>query len=147
MAEVDFDRAIEAYHQALDEIVKGHPEPVLRLLSQREDVSLAHPFGPAVSGWEQVVQIVERAAANYQDGAAVQFETVAQVASSELGFIVEVERTRVRVGGRQDLDTVVLRVTTIFRLEDGCWKIVHRHADPTVFPLRGRNVGITISAF
>lgn len=147
MAGVDFDQAIEAYHQAMDEIVKGHPEPVLRLFSQREDVSLANPFGPAVSGWKAVVKIVERAAANYQDGAPTQFENVAKVVTSELGFIVEVERTRARVGGRQDLDTIVLRVTTIFRSEDGAWKIVHRHADPIVFPLRGRNVGITIAAF
>jgi ketosteroid isomerase-like protein len=25
---------------------------------------------------------------------------------------------------------ISLRVTTVFRREDGVWKIVHRHADP-----------------
>jgi ketosteroid isomerase-like protein len=30
----------------------------------------------------------------------------------------------------EEVTPVVLRVTSIFRPEDGTWKIVHRHADP-----------------
>jgi ketosteroid isomerase-like protein len=43
---------------------------------------------------------------------------------------VEVERFRAKVGGREELAPVALRVTSIFRPEDGIWKVVHRHADP-----------------
>jgi hypothetical protein len=44
------------------------------------------------------------------------------------------ERPRIR-GGAADL---TLRVTHVYRREDGEWKIVHRHADvpPTGQPLR-----------
>jgi hypothetical protein len=53
MAAVDeVDELIEQYHQALDEFVKGNPEPLKMLYSHREDVSLANPFGPPVRGWE-----------------------------------------------------------------------------------------------
>ncbi len=51
-----------------------------------------------------------------------------------LGFIVDFERTRAKFGTRLDASTIELRVTTIFRLEDGEWKVVHRHADPLTVP-------------
>ena len=42
----DLDRVIEQCQQALDEFVKGSPEPMQTMFSHREDVSLANPFGP-----------------------------------------------------------------------------------------------------
>jgi ketosteroid isomerase-like protein len=40
------------------------------------------------------------------------------------------ERYEAKVGGREDVTPVALRVTSIFRPEEGTWKVVHRHADP-----------------
>ncbi len=40
----DVDELIEQYHLALDEFAKGNPEPVKKLFSRREDVSLANPL-------------------------------------------------------------------------------------------------------
>ena len=42
-----------------------------------------------------------------------------------------VERYEGKMGGSSELTPVTLRVTTILRPEDGQWKIVHRHADPS----------------
>jgi ketosteroid isomerase-like protein len=42
---------------------------------------------------------------------------------------VEIERCQTKVEGREDVTPIALRVTTIFRPEDGAWKVVHRHAD------------------
>jgi ketosteroid isomerase-like protein len=53
---------------------------------------------------------------------------------------VEVERLRSKVGGREDLAPVELRVTTVFRREDGRWRIVHRHADPITTPQAAESV-------
>ena len=50
--------------------------------------------------------------------------------SADLAYIVEVERLRSKVGGREEVAPVDLRVTTILRREDDRWRIVHRHADP-----------------
>jgi hypothetical protein len=36
----------------------------------------------------------------------------------------------VKVAGAEEHSPSSLRVTTIFRREDGDWKIAHRHADP-----------------
>jgi ketosteroid isomerase-like protein len=58
------------------------------------------------------------------------FENVAKYVTPELAYIVEVERYKAKVGGGEELAPISLRVTSIFRREDGVWKIVHRHADP-----------------
>jgi ketosteroid isomerase-like protein len=52
------------------------------------------------------------------------------VVTPELAYTVEIERARTRVGGGAELVPVAIRVTSVFRREDGQWKVVHRHADP-----------------
>ena len=45
-------------------------------------------------------------------------------------YLLEIEHLRGRVGSRDVVDDVSLRVTSVFRCEDGEWRLVHRHADP-----------------
>lgn len=77
---------------------------------------------------------MDRAAENYRDGEVVGFESVSTVITAELAYTVEIESYRARVGGAEDLSPVSIRVTTVFRREDGVWKLVHRHADPITAP-------------
>ena len=57
-------------------------------------------------------------------------ETIAKYVTPELAYVVEIERGKAKLGDREDITPFALRVTMIFRPEDGVWKIVHRHADP-----------------
>jgi SnoaL-like domain len=43
---------------------------------------------------------------------------------------LEIERIRTRVGGSDELTAIAIRATTVFRREDGTWKVTHRHGDP-----------------
>jgi ketosteroid isomerase-like protein len=126
----DFDEVLEQYHLALDEIMKGTPDGYKRVYSRRDDVTLANPFGPPVRGWDEVAKTLERAASHYRDGEATGFENVAKYATPELAYTLEIERGQTKVEGRADITPVAVRVTTIFRREEGEWKVVHRHADP-----------------
>ena len=126
----DFDQVIEPYHLALDKIINGDPDGYKQLYSHREDVTLANPFGPPARGWEQVGATLERAASQFRDGEVVGIEPLAKYVTSELAYIVEIERYQTKLGGGEDLSPVALRVTTLFRPEDGTWKVMHRHADP-----------------
>jgi hypothetical protein len=83
-----------------------------------------------VREWEQLAATMERAASQRRDGEATSFEIVAKYVTPELAYVVEVERFKARVGGREDINPFALRATMIFRPEDGVWKDVHRHADP-----------------
>jgi ketosteroid isomerase-like protein len=136
----DLDQLIERSHLALVEIVNGNPEPLKEMYSHRDDVTLANPFGPPVRGWNEAARTMERAASNYRDGEIIGFENVAKYVTSELAYIVEVERYRAKVGGSEDITPVTLRVTSILRPEGGTWKIVHRHADPITTPQPAESV-------
>jgi ketosteroid isomerase-like protein len=104
------------------------------LFSRREDVTLANPLGPPVRGWSEVEKTMERAASQLREGDRIQFERIAGHAGADFAYMVEIERTRAKVGGSGEKLPISLRVTTIFRMEEGQWKVLHRHADPITSP-------------
>jgi ketosteroid isomerase-like protein len=124
------DRLIEQYQLALDEFMKGNPEPVQELFSHTEEASLANPYGPPVRGWDKVAKTTEHAASLRRDGQATSFEIVAKYVTAELAYVVQIEHLESKIGESEDVTPYALRATMIFRPEDGTWKVVHRHADP-----------------
>ena len=125
----DLADLIRRYHDAAARFIQGDPEPYKALFSQRDDVTLANPFGPVRHGWEQAAGAMTRAAAYWHDGVILGFDRIATWVTDDLAYIVEVERFEGRMGAREDLAPVTLRTTSVFRPEDGEWRIVHRHAD------------------
>jgi uncharacterized protein (TIGR02246 family) len=134
MATSDFLQAIEDNHRAVDAFTKGDPAPLGALYSRADDATLANPFGPPVQGWEQIEQTMARAATHYREGEATGFERVSAYEAADLAYVVELEQILAKVGGANERTSLALRVTTIFRREDGAWRIVHRHADPITSP-------------
>ena len=135
MAAVDeVDQLIEQYDLALGEFYKGNPEPVQKLWSHREDVTLAPPFGPPAHGRDEVAASMERGASQFRDGQMVGFEAIENYMTPELAYVVRVERAKVKVGESEDAAPIALRVTMNFSPEEGIWKVAHRHADPITTP-------------
>ena len=126
----DLDEVLEQFHLAQGEFANGNAEPCKRFFSHREDVTLNNPLSPPARGWEQVDAAADRAASPFREGDATSFETIAKYVTSELAYVVEIERGEAKVGGSEDITPWALRATMIFRPEDGTWKVVHRHADP-----------------
>lgn len=136
MSEPELNDTIEAFREALRAYVRGDGEPALSFFSARDDVTLANPLGPPLRGPEAVRRGAIEGAASFREGGPVRFadvssrfDEVSRYATSELGYIVQVERHEGRlVNGAETV--IALRVTLIFRREEGGWRIVHRHADP-----------------
>jgi len=130
MSTSDFDEAVERFRVAQREFLKGNPELVKAQFSHRDDVSLANPYGPPVCRWQQVAQTVERASSLRRDGELVGVETIAKQVTADLGYVVQIERAKAKIGASEEITPYAVRATNIFRPEDGVWKMVHRHADP-----------------
>jgi ketosteroid isomerase-like protein len=107
-------------------IHNGDVAPRLALWSHRDPVTL---FGAALagSGWEQLSADFTTVASWFSDSQEYDVDIVAAGASGDLAYTVGYERNVVKVSGK--LSTYTLRVTHVYRREDGAWKIVHRHAD------------------
>jgi ketosteroid isomerase-like protein len=137
----DVDDLIERFYLAQGELLKGNPEPVKKLFFHREDVTLANPYGPPVRGWDEVAKAVDHSSSLRSDGEFLGSEIVAKYVTAELAYVVQIERVKSKVGGREDITPFALRTTMIFRPEeDGEWKVVHRHADPITTPQPAESV-------
>src|SRR5919205_4237683 len=93
----DLDEVLEQFHLAQGEFAKGNAEPCMRFFSHREDVTLNNPLSPPARGWEQVAAAAERAALPFRDGDATSFETISKYVTSELAYVVEIERGEAKV--------------------------------------------------
>jgi|SRR5215204_4541290 len=136
----DVDELIERYHLGGHEFLNGNPEPLLKLWSRQDDVTLANPFGPPVRGFDEVAKASDLAASQVRDGQTVGFEIVGKYVTAELAYVVQIEWVKAKIGGSEDIAPFDLRVTMIFRPEDGEWKVVHRHADPITTPQSAESV-------
>ena len=79
------------------------------------------------TGWADVSALFQTVASWFSDLTEFNFEVVAAGASGDLAYTVGYEHNRVKVEGQPR--TYSLRVTHVYRREDGQWRIVHRHGD------------------
>lgn len=109
--------------------VTGDAGEYTALLSSGDDLTIFGAFGDAVLGHGATVERVRWAAGRFSGG-ELSYEPLAAGSSGDLGYAVGIERGRVTVAGADGPREMVLRVTQVFRREDGDWRLVHRHADP-----------------
>jgi ketosteroid isomerase-like protein len=107
-------------------IHNGDAEPRIALWSRTDPVTV---FGAKVSasGWTDLEPMFRKVASWFSDSTEYAFEVIAAGASSDLAYTIGYEHNRVKVDGQPRSYT--LRVTHVYRREDGQWRIVHRHAD------------------
>jgi ketosteroid isomerase-like protein len=109
----------------------GDPQPRLAMWSSKDPVTL---FGAGMSGlgWDKVSGIFRSIASRWSDCTDQRVEILAAGVSGDLAYTVELEHTSVSVDG-VPVEPYTLRVTQVYRREDGEWKIVHRHGDQISF--------------
>jgi ketosteroid isomerase-like protein len=117
---------LERCHRALGQHTGGNPRPYLELWSHAGDVSLMGGVGGHQVGIAAVTELLTAAAKtlNYTTWNA---ENLVAYFGETLGFTVEVERLTRQIGG--DAEEMSLRATSVYRREDGAWKVIHRHGD------------------
>lgn len=132
MADVDVDEFLASVLPSLTAadtaLHNGDPGPRSALWSRNDPVTL---FGALLTktGWAEIAPVFEWLASRFSNCESFEYEVLAAGANADLAYIVGVEHTTASVGGGAP-EPYALRVTTIFRREDGEWKVVHRHGDP-----------------
>jgi ketosteroid isomerase-like protein len=106
----------------------GDAGPRIAMWARNDPVTL---FGNARSGsgWTEIGPMFEWLGSLFSDCTSYRYEIIAAGASGDLAYIVAFEHTTASINGAPP-QPYVLRVTTVFRRENGEWKVVHRHADP-----------------
>ena len=108
-------------------LINGDPGSRLAMWSTQEPVTV---FGAekSVTGSEEARQVFRWLATRFSSCTDYRFELVAAGASGDLAYTLGYERFSFSMDGGP-VAPITLRVTHVYRREDGEWKIVHRHAD------------------
>lgn len=120
--------AIDRLHAAIGRAAQGDPSEIQALYSRRDDVTAFYGWG----GYERGADAVRRRwdwAATQFAGGSVAYENLTTVATSEMAYTTDLETFRAHLAGVDGPVEWSNRVTHVFRLEDGEWRLVHRHAN------------------
>ena len=109
--------------------VNGDAGPLSAISTDRDPATFFGPRGDVVSGSETVLQTNQEGATNFAPGGRSTFEVLHAAADGDLGYLVGIQRATVRMVDTDDPIEMALRLTELYRREDGAWRLVHRHAD------------------
>lgn len=102
--------------------------PRMMLWSRRDPVTLFGARGMSESGWDKLAEIFQWVASRFSDVSGFRYEVEVVEVNGDMAYVLGYERFNGSIGGRP-VEPVVVRVTHIYRRENGEWKIAHRHAD------------------
>jgi ketosteroid isomerase-like protein len=113
-------------YQAELALHNGDPAPRLALWSRREPVSVLGAWRNA-HGRSEIDALFAYLGRSFSNCTSYAFEVQAYDVVGDMAYTAGLERTAVSVDGKPR--TYTLRVTQVYRREDGAWKVVHRHGD------------------
>lgn len=109
--------------------VNGNSAPVGQLVTQHDPASFFGPIGGHVEGAKSVWATHEHGADQTHAGGEKKLEILRMGASDGIAYWVGLQHASVHMGKNPKPTPMSLRVTEVFRREDGEWKLIHRHAD------------------
>lgn len=129
-ADAAFRAFLFTFEAATTSMLDGDSGPWKALLSTEAGGTLFPPFGGVVLGAPALRERYTRAAARHAPGpASLEVEYLSIDVSGDLATVVALERSRMRMAGRDSTRPNYTRATMIFRREGGAWKLRHRHMD------------------
>lgn len=114
--------------QAEASYVRGDGTKVDAIVPHEGPASLHTLGGETVIGAERVAAYYLDHAMEFHSNGTSRFDVVGQECG-ELGFWTGFQIATVQLGKKTSPQNMRLRVTEVFRKEDGEWKLIHRHAD------------------
>ena len=123
-----FAAAIARLYAAMAKVANGDISDIKTLYSHTDDATSFYGWGGYEKGWQAVSKRWDWAGRQFKGG-SVSYENVTTVVSTELAYTTDIETFEARMEGMEQPTRWSNRVTHIFRLEGGEWRLVHRHAN------------------
>jgi ketosteroid isomerase-like protein len=114
--------------EAEEALVNGDPGPRMELWSRRDPVTLFGAIGMSESGWGELSKTFTWVASRFSEVTNFRFDVEMVNVVGDMAYTLGFEHFKASVAGRP-VEPVTVRVTHIYRREEGALKIVHRHAD------------------
>jgi ketosteroid isomerase-like protein len=122
------DEWLPVQHKTGIDIHSGHTASWASAWSHHDPVTVFGAGVRARTGWDDVHRTITWVASAFDSCETYDYHLVAADVRGDLAYTCGFERyTATRPGGA--VVTTELRVTQIYRREDGKWRIVHRHGD------------------
>jgi len=128
MSRQPFATAVERLREAMAQVTNGDVSGIKALYAHGDDATSFYGWGGYEKGWEAVSQRWDWAGRQFKGG-TVSYENVTTVVTAELAYTTDIETFEVRMEGMDRPTQWSNRVTHIFRLEGGEWRLLHRHAN------------------
>ena len=125
----DFTQFMTERKIASDAFVAGDPSPLEKISANQAPATIFGPKGDCLRGAREVVAPTRLGAGHSLPGGKNAFEAPHMAADGDLAYWVGIQRATAKLRGQGSELSMDLRVTEIFRREDGMWKLMHRHAD------------------
>ena len=134
-----FEQFMKQREAAASAYVSGDAAPVGRLVTKVAPASFFGPMGGYIEGAEQVWSTHRNGAEQFHPGGESKLEILQMGASEGIAYWVGLQHATVHIGKSPKPTPMTLRVTEVFRREDGAWKLVHRHADMLASESKGKS--------
>jgi hypothetical protein len=119
MANEDWKAFVAGVDAALGRTGSGEAEEYKSFWSHSDDVLIFGAFGGIAKGWVEVGPRLDWAISQ-MSGEEAAVERIVECVGADVAYTVDYNRG----------DALALRVTQIYRRENGSWRIILRHADP-----------------
>jgi ketosteroid isomerase-like protein len=130
MPDTSFDTFMQQRRHVATAFVNGDPTPLREISTSADPATFYGPGGGIEQGAAHVLAVNEAGSRQFQRGGSTELEVLHYAANGDLGYWTGWQHASVRTAGATEPTPMKLRVTEIFRRENGAWKLIHRHADP-----------------
>ena len=127
-----FEKFMQERLKASTDFVEGKFKPLKQISVQQSPATIFGPKGNCVQGVENVNAVNEQGASLFEPGAKNEFEVMHQDADEHLAYWTGIQHSVLKMKGQDNPVAMDLRVTEIFKKENGEWKLMHRHADKLI---------------
>ncbi|MBT8417093.1 MAG: nuclear transport factor 2 family protein [Silicimonas sp.] len=127
MSDLNEIRAASAkFYTALNRMAAGDAAPMADAWARREDASAQHPIGGRDQGYDAIIASFSRFA-KIAEGGDIRLVEQKIVAGSDMAVETGKEKGTLVIAGHTA--TIDQRVTNVYLLADGMWRMVHHHTD------------------